>query len=161
MSTYLNLTFQHLLVLTVTLGGDQGTDFIPCLGRSTLYSPERSPWRRNCSVPRLPDRAPALTTPFNYQWLRSFWGHSPGWQWHIQQSAEQHWTVSEQTGKSASALGCVCHNLVALRISGEENTFRWQATQKETSKRETMKQYCETRGGGNYRKRVKVFIKNI
>lgn len=51
--------------------------------------------------------------------------HSPGWQWHIQLSAEQHWTVSERTGKSASALGCVCHNLVALRISRKQEVFRW------------------------------------
>lgn len=51
--------------------------------------------------------------------------HSPGWQWHIQLSAEQHWRVSERTGKFASVLGCVCHNQVALRISGEKEVFRW------------------------------------
>lgn len=58
--------------------------------------------------------------------LMSFRRHSPGWQWHIQRSVEQHWTTSEQSGKSVSALGRVCHNLVALRIS-EEETFwnRW------------------------------------
>lgn len=52
--------------------------------------------------------------------LMSSLRHSPGWQWHIQQSVEQHWTTSEQSGKSVSAPGHVCHNLVALRISKEE-----------------------------------------
>ena len=85
-------------------------------------------------------------------------GHSPGWQWHIPQSAEQHWTVSEQTGKSASALGCVCHNLVALRISGKGEILNdWPPNK---NNRDTTGQHPETRGEG-YRKRVKVLIENI
>lgn len=66
--------------------------------------------------------------------------------------------MSEQTGKSASALGCVCHNLVALRISGKGEILNdWPPNK---NNRDTTGQHPETPGEG-YRKRVKVLIENI
>lgn len=137
--TYLHLIiFQHLLALNWLYNWHKercGTDFTYSLGDPhSILQRDHLEGEAVVSLSSLM-KVPAYTTPFNRGWLRSTWGHSPGWQWHIQQSVEQHWTVSEQTGKSASALGCVCHNLVALRISGEENIFRWQATQKEQKRK--------------------------
>lgn len=51
----------------------------------------------------------------------------PVWRWHTQQWAEQHWTTSWQTGRSASALGHGCRSPAAPLISGRrDGRKRWR-----------------------------------
>lgn len=65
--------------------------------------------------------------------------HLQEWQWHILQSAVQHWTVSWRSGRSVCVLGLHMrsHQAPALSAWGEKYTLVWQKQQRSNNNQVT------------------------